>query len=294
MCAYYFISNRNLNKNGFLKFFSGWKTTSYIILINVILFFLFLILNGLTTSIFNVSFEKYLALQANNLFLHGYFWTLLTSMFMHAGLMHLFVNMFSLYFLGSFLEVLIGRKRYIKIYILSGIFAGLFFTALSFLFGQGILAKIFSNPETFAVGASGAIFGLAGVLALLTPKNRVYLITGPLIAIIIQWMVSSFVTNSFVSGTINFLVTIYILISIFSLISPFSSRKIALPLAIPFWALPLVAIIPLVLIGLIPGVELPIGNMAHLGGFIAGAFYGFCLRIKYKKKTRIISEYFSK
>jgi len=70
-------------------------------------------------------------------------------------------------------------------------------------------------------------------------------------------------------------------------------QKIALPVAMRFWALPIVAIVPLVIIGLIPGVDLPIGNMAHLGGFIAGAVYGIYLRLRYKRKTRIISEYYS-
>jgi len=59
--------------------------------------------------------------------------------------------------------------------MISGIFAGLFFVFLSYFFGSSELgARIFGSPEIFAVGASGAIFALAGLLAILTPKLRVY------------------------------------------------------------------------------------------------------------------------
>ena len=57
----------------------------------------------------------------------------------------------------------------------------------------------------------------------------------------------------------------------------------------PFWLLPLVAIVPLVIIGLF--VELPIGNTAHFGGFLAGVVYGFYLRKKYSRKIRMLERY---
>ena len=63
------------------------------------------------------------------------------------------------------------------------------------------------------------------------------------------------------------------------------------PLAMPFWILPIVAIVPLVVIGLF--VNLPIGNTAHFGGLIAGIVYGKYLKNKYKNKTEIISKKFS-
>ena len=120
-----------------------------------------------------------IALQANSFFA-GKIWTVLTSMFMHANSIHLFVNMVSLFFIGNFIEKLIGRKRFFWFYIISGIFAGLFFVFLSYYFGNLIIGnfalgtRIFGNPETFAVGASGAIFALGGLLAVLTPNLRVY------------------------------------------------------------------------------------------------------------------------
>lgn len=80
-------------------------------------------------------------------------WRLLTSMFLHAGLTHLLLNMLSLYFLGSFAEVSFGRARFFALYALSGIAGG-----LAYLYWSVFTGAI-AQP---AVGASGAIFGLLG------------------------------------------------------------------------------------------------------------------------------------
>ncbi|MDP8948852.1 MAG: rhomboid family intramembrane serine protease [Actinomycetota bacterium] len=79
----------------------------------------------------------------------GEAWRLLSSMFLHSGITHLALNMLSLYFLGSFVEVAFGRSRFFALYLLSGISGGLAYL----YFGE------FGAP---AVGASGAIFGLLG------------------------------------------------------------------------------------------------------------------------------------
>lgn len=134
---------------------------------------------------------KYVALTPYYV-LHSYrFWTIITSMFVHAGFLHLFVNMISLFFLGSFLERLIGKKRFIFIYFASGILASLFFITFAF----------FSNEmKVPAVGASGAIFGLGGVLAILTPRLPVYIMfipvpmplwLGILVMLVLIWIVSA-------------------------------------------------------------------------------------------------------
>ena len=117
---------------------------------------------------------SWVALQPKAFF-SGNVWTLLTSMFMHGGFTHLFVNMISLFFIGNFIERLIGKKRFFWLYILSGIFAGLMFVILAYFFGNTDLGmKIFGSPDVFAVGASGAIFALGGLLVVLTPNLRVY------------------------------------------------------------------------------------------------------------------------
>jgi len=94
---------------------------------------------------------------------------------MHGNFTHLFVNMVSLFFIGNFVEKLIGRKRFFWLYMLSGLFAGIFFVVVSYVLGTSELGmRIFGSPDIFAVGASGAIFAIAGLLAVLTPKLRVY------------------------------------------------------------------------------------------------------------------------
>ncbi len=79
----------------------------------------------------------------------GEAWRLVTSAFLHAGFIHLAMNMLALYFLGSFAEQTFGRGRFFALYFISGIAGGL---ALLY----------FGAPNSPAVGASGAIFGLAG------------------------------------------------------------------------------------------------------------------------------------
>jgi len=162
-------TRKNLNIWSFDKFIHKYSVTTWLIILNVIFYFIFSIV-----LVFDSNLISWIALQPNN-FLSGQVWQLITSMFMHGSLTHLFVNMISLFFIGNFVEKLIGRKRIFWLYLASGIFAGLFFVFLSGFFGLSDLgAKIFGSPEVFAVGASGAIFGLGGLLAMLTPNLRVY------------------------------------------------------------------------------------------------------------------------
>jgi membrane associated rhomboid family serine protease len=284
-------TKRHLKRNLFMTWISSIGLTTKLIIINIVLFLAFLI-----ASIFikEEILLNFLALNPNNLFLKGYIWTLLTSMFMHANFFHLIVNMFSLYFVGNFLEMIIGKKRFFWFYFLSGIFAGIFFAILSYLFGSNeIGARLLGSPEIFAVGASGAIFGIAGVLAVMVPKNRVYLIAGPLIAIALAALASSIVKNPQALSAINLIANIYIIFSLLALFSFNSSlRKLIIPIEMPFSVLPWVAIIPLFAIGFFVK-DFPIGNSAHLGGLIAGLIYGYYLKLKYKNKAKLIEKYFS-
>src|ERR1017187_7943748 len=82
--------------------------------------------------------------------LSGQWWRLLTYMFLHGGLMHIAFNMWCLWNLGALCESLYGRWTYAAIYLITGFAGG--------------LASVGWNPGTLSVGASGAIFGLAGAL----------------------------------------------------------------------------------------------------------------------------------
>lgn len=282
-------SKKRLSNSSFGSFFRRLSLTNWIILINVVVYLMILILTPIFTAEKIVSL---IGLEANKFFT-GIYWTVFTSMFVHFEAWHILANMISLFFIGNFVEKLIGRKRFFWLYLISGIFAGLFYVFLSYYFGAGIIGmKLFGSPDVVAVGASGAIFSLVGVLAIITPYSRVYLISGPLIALIIQAIFTGIYPNSPAEGIINIIVTVYVFVSIFSMFS-FNPRfvRIALPLKMPFWLLPIIAIIPLVIVGLF--INLPIGNSAHFGGLLAGLAYAFYLRNKYRQKTDMIRRYFA-
>lgn len=279
-------TRKNLNNGLIYSLLKNLSLTYILILINVIFFVLIKIF-----MIFNPGFLTYIALRPTDFVQGRYLWTVLTSMFMHANLFHLFFNMFSLYFIGKFVERIIGKKRFFIFYIISGIFAGLLFALLSGFFGgEFFWGRILGNPNMAGVGASGAIFGLLGILAFITPKARVYLILGPLIALVLQAIMDSLKVSSIILGVFSFLFSVYFIISLFAILS-FNPRwlKIAIPINIPFWMIPIMAILPLVVVGYF--VDLPIGNMAHFGGFVAGAVYGFYLLSKYPKKIKLLNQY---
>jgi membrane associated rhomboid family serine protease len=163
MAKFYKIQTRR-------KSFFNFNISFLLIIINAICFILFSAL-----IYFNNDFINYIALKPLNIINKFSLWTLITSMFMHGNFTHLFVNMVSLFFIGNFIEKLIGKKRFFWLYMLSGIFAGIVFVMLAYFFGNTDLGmKIFGSPDVFAVGASGAIFALGGLLVVLTPRLRVY------------------------------------------------------------------------------------------------------------------------
>ena len=86
-------------------------------------------------------------------------WTIVTYMFLHAGMWHLFFNMLALYFFGPRLELEIGGKHFLWLYFLSGIMGAV----LSFIF----------TPYTAIVGASGAIFGVLIGYAHYWPRDQI-------------------------------------------------------------------------------------------------------------------------
>ncbi|MCH7850865.1 MAG: rhomboid family intramembrane serine protease [Nanoarchaeota archaeon] len=136
--------------------------THYLIFANVIFFILAWGLGALSGVDCDSTVCKDIALQPLRILGGEGLWTFFTSMFMHAGLGHLFINMISLMFIGGFVEKLVGKKRFLSLYFAAGIFAGIFFVLFEAIVG--------GNLNIYAVGASGAIFGLGGLLAILTPR----------------------------------------------------------------------------------------------------------------------------
>ncbi len=88
----------------------------------------------------------------------GEYWRLLSSTFLHGGIAHLMANMFGLLFVGIFLEPFLGKAKFALAYLLTGLIAS--------------FSSIYWYEATVSVGASGAIFGLNGlVLAFILTKT---------------------------------------------------------------------------------------------------------------------------
>jgi membrane associated rhomboid family serine protease len=87
----------------------------------------------------------------------GEYWRLLTAAFLHLGLLHIAVNMFSLYQIGPALERQLGRSRFIAVYLISAL-------------GSSVAVYFFSASNGLVVGASGAGFGIFGAAIVLWHK----------------------------------------------------------------------------------------------------------------------------
>jgi membrane associated rhomboid family serine protease len=94
--------------------------------------------------------------------------TLLISMFMHGGLMHLLGNMLFLWIFGDNVEDDLGHGRYTAFYLITGVIASLSHVVSTFAFGD--------NPFIPSLGASGAISGVMGGYLVLHPHRRVRVI----------------------------------------------------------------------------------------------------------------------
>ena len=111
-------------------------------------------------------------------------WRLVTSMFLHGGYLHIALNMYSLYYVGSILEIQIGRWQFALLYLGSGI--------------AGSAGALLWSPYVPTVGASGAIFGILGALYIL--ERRCSIATGGQIAgLIVLNLVFTFALSRYIS-----------------------------------------------------------------------------------------------
>ena len=154
--------------------------TYALIVINVLIFILmYMFGNGSTDAITLLAFGA----NYGPLVEAGQWWRLITSSFLHIGILHLICNMYCLYIVGPQLESFFGKVKFLFIYLISGIIGSLF----SVLFTDSISA-----------GASGAIFGLFGALLYFGYHYRVYLgsvIKSQLIPLIVLNLMIGFMSS---------------------------------------------------------------------------------------------------
>ncbi|GAA4459374.1 rhomboid family intramembrane serine protease [Nemorincola caseinilytica] len=134
----------------------GYAATPIIMDLNIIVF-LCMVVKGLGFVSFHADDLLYWGANYGPATMGGQWWRLLSSAFLHSGIMHLVANMYGLLFAGMFLEPIIGSRRFTIIYLVTGILAS--------------VTSMWWHVAVVSVGASGAIFGIYGALLILLVKG---------------------------------------------------------------------------------------------------------------------------
>src|SRR5437773_10477580 len=123
------------------------STYTYIFFaLNILVFLLMALAGGSTNGATLMAF----GVKSNAEIAKGQWWRFVTPIFIHIGLLHLFFNSYALWIVGPQVEKLYGGGRFVILYVLTGV--------------AGVYGSYAYHPDTISAGASGAIFGLFGVL----------------------------------------------------------------------------------------------------------------------------------
>lgn len=126
-----------------------------VLLAIIIIYFVVITLNGGTTDV--ETLVRFGALFPPLVKEYGQYYRLISSIFIHIGIMHLFFNSYALYIFGTQIERVMGHKKYILFFLLTGL-------------GGNLLTYIFSY-ETISAGASGSLFGMFGAFSYLIRRH---------------------------------------------------------------------------------------------------------------------------
>ena len=122
--------------------------------LNIIIFILTVFAGGSENNATMLAFGVKSNFEINN----GEIWRFITPIFLHFGLLHIAFNSYAIWIVGPQVEKLYGASRFLFLYLMTGI--------------AGVAASYWYHPETPSAGASGAIFGLFGVLLVFSIKYR--------------------------------------------------------------------------------------------------------------------------
>ena len=142
-------------KDKIIRFYKRSRV-SFVLLSIMVAYFVFLSLNGGSTNM--ETLVKYGALFPPFVLGYGQYYRLVTSIFIHIGLSHIFFNGYALYVFGPQIERLMGSKKFLAFFLLTGI--------------GGNLATFFFNFASISAGASGSLFGLFGAFFYLIRRHR--------------------------------------------------------------------------------------------------------------------------
>jgi membrane associated rhomboid family serine protease len=142
---------------------AGLSVTKILVVLNVIMFVIEIVMGATSLSFFGGGSGQAMVnvggLYVPLVLIKHEYWRMFSSMFLHEGILHLAFNMWALWVIGGFMEVAIGRLKFVILYFVSG-FAG------------SVLILLAAPVNSLVVGASGAIFGLFGALAVHAFLNR--------------------------------------------------------------------------------------------------------------------------
>jgi membrane associated rhomboid family serine protease len=122
--------------------------------LNILIFILMALAGGSTNEPTLMAF----GVKANPEIARGQWWRFVTPIFLHIGILHLAFNSYALWIVGPQVEKLYGGSRFVILYVLTGI--------------AGVAGSYFHSPRALSAGASGAIFGLFGVLLVFGIRYR--------------------------------------------------------------------------------------------------------------------------
>lgn len=167
-------------------------------------YFILISLNGGTNDV--ETLVRFGALFPPFVSMYGEYYRLITSIFIHIGIMHLFFNGYALYVFGPQIEGLMGSKKYLIFFLLSGL--------------GGNLATYFFSFDTVSAGASGSLFGVFGVFLyliqhhknMITPEGRKSIISLLLVNLVFTVLVPNVSITAHLGGFIIGYLISYVLI----------------------------------------------------------------------------------
>ena len=208
----------------------------------------------LTASFDGDTLTRFGACDSARVMQHGEWWRLITSIFVHVTILHLLINMWCLWNLGLFGEPLLGRPGLVSVYVLTG-WAGMMLSL-----AWGVFTRQFQDH--LVAGASGAVFGVAGILIVLLSNRKLSL----------PWKELRSLRLSVIW---------------------FALLNLAAGIAPEF--LPLLSTAQLKMLHIDPNALPSVDNNAHLGGFLFGLALGFPLfprmtsgKSSYRARQRLV------
>jgi membrane associated rhomboid family serine protease len=154
---------------------TGAVVTKTLVAVNVGIYLLELAMGGNINGTGNEIYRK--GVLAAPLVDQGDWWRLITAAFLHYGPIHLALNMLALWWFGSAVEMVLGRGRYLLLYLVSGL--------------AGSAGALIMDPNALTAGASGAIFGILGA-AFVLERQRTYVLGGGALSVIALNIVFTF------------------------------------------------------------------------------------------------------